>query len=1167
MAAALAQRPDADATVGHPMVLPLSVAVLDGPIQRSHPALAGASIHQDLDPAVHAVGPAVRHGTAVASLIFGRHRSEAAGPGLRCRGLSVPIFFDGQAPEELRASQQVLAHAIHTAVSRGANIINISAGHASKFAAAGPELSAAIAECERARVLVIAAAGAGGCRRPQVPSNLPGVVAVEALGPTGQRPGGTVVASGGMCLAAPGENVVALAGGGFESVEGSSYACALVTRAAGMVAAAQANEGLPFDPEQVKRGLLAAVRRHPSGPSEIDLSSVAHQYPDPTLRQDTAPRLAGPPSTVGDVWELDDAAAAVVRKYSGADASRFGTVEVTLPSGGKFVVGDLLYPTFAGSVGMRLVAASDDREPRHHELDRVLREAMGLEEADDLYAILSYVHPEEHRAAVSDLPLRSKLYLGHRHIGAYLGQGRTSHALAPDSRWRGDRQSAMALNLDHHPANVQIVEVAGVPAAALNRNARMIDAVVASRARVPRAPDSINCRAVDLRTTLMYYRDLLLGRDYLEDLDWYTNCSVHKLTVINLAVNVPHNRASFLDLFEGDGERTWKAFTDAYEAEFGTPWDEQLATDFVPLWQLDGLSLADVRPLSEREYHRYHAAARERRLEEHDGPQPLPPGAGMAWTPENLGDVLGPFVDTYCPVSRVGVVATVGCWLLLQPVLADRIGLAADRYFDAVTPLLARLLATSTSRSDVGDATSIELVGAELKRWLLAPDAPHVVNRATLEPALERILVAGRGLQQVKGPEELGSEHSRRREIANLRYAVVENDPRNGLFASPGIFHKLALGIHPSNPHVRVRTVCTLLDRNDVRPVNPRSPADLDARKEEPMVPEIPFRTNVSPGTVSSEATAVGPRVDDGPIAVSDRLTASDPGLIAVGDPTRAKDPALQARAGQLVYALGTIGYDFPTAGRRMSFQQSFFSDRGPDDVLAILSHLDESPADAEALQWTLNIDAMPAYVLLPQGPFASVAYATLRRFLREQVEEGVERVSLPGVIAGTARQRSGAELPVINPEVRGMYSWTTQALVESVTAQRGAAKDAAGKDDAGEDDAVRSGVANFLDRVYYEIRNLGTEPWERAVNYAATNAFEAERVFEAAISENMELDTISVEPSPIAPAGSSYWDVKLAFFFPDRPHETVRRVYRFSVTVDDVVPATVGPMRAWYSR
>ena len=265
--------------------------------------------------------------------------------------------------------------------------------------------------------------------------------------------------------------------------------------------------------------------------------------------------------------------------------------------------------------------------------------------------------------------------------------------------------------------------------------------------------------------------------------------------------------------------------------------------------------------------------------------------------------------------------------------------------------------------------------------------------------------------------------------------------------------------------------------------------------------------------------------------------------------------------ADQLVYALGQIGYDFPSRSRRASFQQRMEGGTDPDRPAELLSHLDEHPQDATAVQWTLILEGVPIYVLNPTGPFASDTYALLRRFLREQLEEGVERVSLPGVISGIVRHRSGQELPVVAPVLRGMYSWTTEALVDSVVEAAGGE---AGDDRRAE---VRTGVANFLERVYYELRNVGQAPHERAINFAATNAFEVERVYERAIGEDMELDTIDVEPSTICPPGANCWDVKLVFFFPGRPEATVRRQYRFTVDVADVVPATIGPMRSWSIR
>jgi hypothetical protein len=89
----------------------------------------------------------------------------------------------------------------------------------------------------------------------------------------------------------------------------------------------------------------------------------------------------------------------------------------------------------------------------------------------------------------------------------------------------------------------------------------------------------------------------------------------------------------------------------------------------------------------------------------------------------------------------------------------------------------------------------------------------------------------------------------------------------------------------------------------------------------------------------------------------------------------------------------------------------------------------------------------------------------------------------------------------------------------------------------------------------------------KRAINFAATNALNVERVFESALREEMELDTIEVERSPICPPGSDCWDVKLTFFHPRRVFEQARRAYRFTINVADVCPTMIGPVRSWFVR
>ena len=144
------------------------------------------------------------------------------------------------------------------------------------------------------------------------------------------------------------------------------------------------------------------------------------------------------------------------------------------------------------------------------------------------------------------------------------------------------------------------------------------------------------------------------------------------------------------------------------------------------------------------------------------------------------------------------------------------------------------------------------------------------------------------------------------------------------------------------------------------------------------------------------------------------------------------------------------------------------------------------------------------------------------------------------------------------------MYSWTTSALVATLTTPPYKRPKGAPEEQA---IAPADAIRNFLDRVYYQIRNLGRSPQERAINYAATNAFEVGKIYEQAFREEMELDSVEVTRSPISKPGTDCWDVSLMFFYPQRQVQTVRNVHRFTVDVADVVPSTVGPVRSWFIR
>ena len=245
----------------------------------------------------------------------------------------------------------------------------------------------------------------------------------------------------------------------------------------------------------------------------------------------------------------------------------------------------------------------------------------------------------------------------------------------------------------------------------------------------------------------------------------------------------------------------------------------------------------------------------------------------------------------------------------------------------------------------------------------------------------------------------------------------------------------------------------------------------------------------------------------------------------------------------QIVYAIGQLGTDFGTETRRDSFTQFMPPDQTLPFETRLQDYLNNNPYEAQSLIWTLSLDATPIYAIAPTGPFANVTYERLRSFL---ADENVERISVPGYIGGSIRLLSGQVVPIIIPEVRGMYSWSVDALLETVPA-----------------DGAENQVRSYLERIYYDYRNLGITPQERALNFSATNAFQVSEVIVQASGTERVLDSISVEKSPICRPDSDCYDVKLSFFDPENDRRA-NRVFRFTVDVSDVIPVTIGQVRSW---
>ncbi len=314
-------------------------------------------------------------------------------------------------------------------------------------------------------------------------------------------------------------------------------------------------------------------------------------------------------------------------------------------------------------------------------------------------------------------------------------------------------------------------------------------------------------------------------------------------------------------------------------------------------------------------------------------------------------------------------------------------------------------------------------------------------------------------------------------------------------------------------------------------------------------------------------------------------------------DTVRPQQVASNTLAENKVFAFGKIGFDFLNETNRDYFQQAMFSlgEQNPNlkpllpenelSMARFLSFRDASGNQpnmdsATALTWTLKVDGIPIYAIQPQNQFAVFEFGRLLDFLIGQTgiepqkfhdpeaatpdmlsaqsgesdfENKIDRVSIAGHIVGETRLYNGHVVPVISPILRGMFSWNAEMLCAAVLGKT-------------PKPAEKDGLRNFLDRIYYDLRNRGVEPHHRAMNFAATNAHQAGEVFKDAATNKLELDEITVERSPVSRPGSEFYDVVLSFFNPLKRDREARKFYRYTIDVCGIMPVTFGPLRSWHA-
>jgi cyanobactin maturation PatA/PatG family protease len=219
--------------------------------------------------------------------------------------------------------------------------------------------------------------------------------------------------------------------------------------------------------------------------------------------------------------------------------------------------------------------------------------------------------------------------------------------------------------------------------------------------------------------------------------------------------------------------------------------------------------------------------------------------------------------------------------------------------------------------------------------------------------------------------------------------------------------------------------------------------------------------------------------------------------------------------------------------------------------------------------------------------PPVSVIYRTLRDALRGQTlpdthRDYVSRVAIPGVLTGrTTRLYSGQVVPVVEVKSRGVSSWNEARLVDAIIGDVQKAAHGAGQAVLPTPD-VQTTIRAFLDKVYYQFRNLGQSSADRALNYAGTNAFlfggqiqkgllsgrvvPATRAKEDDKQHLYALESIRVSKSPYCRPGSDCQDVTVTFFDPEND-QRAKTVYQFTYDVSDELPVSLAPVHQFLDR
>ncbi len=521
--------------------------------------------------------------------------------------------------------------------------------------------------------------------------------------------------------------------------------------------------------------------------------------------------------------------------------NEFGSTNVTLPNGQTVNVKDMMYDLGEGKVGMHIIPVNDHDNVTNSAgesvagsqlMDDFLRDKMGLTSDDPIYALIAYIHPELNAGDLSSLAESMlKTEMGNTHLGAYFGKGVTSNS--PEDYH--NRQWSNA----GYPANVQILSLQGVPQALLNKNAQLVDAVLNNGVIFPGNYKNDKFRTIDLNTTLFFYKEWLLkspenNNVLREDESWGTYCAEHKTIVANVMLNLPHNKEAFDETFGDESDAVWTAFKKDFKRHNGRSFKSSDETYFEPLWKKAGLSAVElprkrncIRAWKNiEEYNHYDAARHAGALDDYTGFTPLTPGVGMAWAPETTADLVKNFADAYTSLRNVGGAMCAATIAAFMPQVSDRMGISADDYFKLGIPVMVKIMMADAKMNAANEFGWLQTKTITLYVALGGKQEDAIAGN--FDPKIKTLVDAvmspiEQALPQIISEEALNIDDAERWlyksievDLKEARKTAVSDPKKTQFYSPPAVTHRIAIGIHPASPFIKIKTVATAVHSEEV---------------------------------------------------------------------------------------------------------------------------------------------------------------------------------------------------------------------------------------------------------------------------------------------------------------------------------------------------------------